>query len=85
MSIPGSKISVDEPPLLQVGHATCNLHGILTESVDQHWTLWTNASQTLQQRSQRSQLSDLQSREEEGGEKNGKAKLYLYLLSRKKV
>jgi len=51
---------VDEPPLLQIGHATSHLYRILTQSVDQHRALWTNTSQTLQQRTQRSQLGHLQ-------------------------
>lgn len=50
---------MNEPPLLQVGHATGHLHSVLTQSVDQHWTLWTDTSQTLQQRTQRSQFSHL--------------------------
>lgn len=56
---------MDEPPLLQIGHATGHLHGILTQSVDQHRALWTNTSQTLQQRTQRSQLGHLQKTERE--------------------
>ncbi|TNN81456.1 hypothetical protein EYF80_008228 [Liparis tanakae] len=65
------EVPVDEPPLLQVGHATSHLHRVLTQRVDQHRALCTDTSQTLQQRTQRSQLGHLQEEREET-ERGGK-------------
>lgn len=59
-TLPRCQVPVDEPPLLQISHATSHLHSILTQSVDQHWALRTNAAQTLQQRTERCQFSHLQ-------------------------
>lgn len=61
--LPGCKVPVDKPPLFQIGHATGHLHGILTQSVDQHRALRTDTSQTLQQRTKSSKLGHLR----EGG------------------
>lgn len=63
---------MDEPPLLQVGHSTGHLYGILTQSVDQHRALWTDTPQALQQRAQRSQLRHLGDKQRRGilGEKS---------------
>lgn len=57
--LPGCQVSVDEPPLLQVGHAAGHLYRILAQDVDQHGALWTDTSQTLQQGTQRSQFCHL--------------------------
>lgn len=63
---PGCQVPVDEPPLLQVGHATGHLHGVLAQGVDEHGPLRTNAAQTLQQGAQRGQLRHLHSRGHRG-------------------
>lgn len=50
---------MDEPPLLQVGHAAGHLHRVLAQGVDQHGALRTHTPEALQQRAQRSQLRHL--------------------------
>lgn len=75
MRLPGCQVSVDEPPLLQVGHAAGHLHRVLAQGVDQHGALRTQAPEPLQQGAQRSQLRHLGG----GGEKTDGSK-YRQLL-----
>lgn len=58
--LPGCQVPVDEPPLLQIGHATSHLHSVLAQSVDQHRALRTHTAQALQQGTQGSQLGHLE-------------------------
>lgn len=75
---------MDEPPLLQVGHATGHLHRILTQSVDQHGALRTHTSQTLQQRTERSQLSHLHNMDRERGRQRVGEKRNMEITSKRK-